>query len=70
MGKAIRAAGVALALPAALLAAGCSAGGDPATGGVSQREADALNDAAAALDDNGADAIVDTNAADSAGNVE
>lgn len=67
-------AGAALAL----LLAGCGPGADdPAQGGVSAREAQALNEAAAMLDDNGQDAAVvsgvETNAdagADSAGNAE
>lgn len=51
--------------------AGCGpAADDPAPGGVSAREAEALNDAAAMLDDNGADAVIVTNADEGAGNVE
>ena len=45
--------------------AACSPGGsDPAAGGVSAGEAQALNDAAAALDDNGSDAVIVTNTPD------
>ena len=36
----------------------------PGQGGVSAKEAQALNDAAAMLDDNGQDAVVETNATD------
>ncbi|MEP9401688.1 hypothetical protein [Sphingomonas sp. VNH70] len=41
-----------LALPFALLLAGCGDGDAPAAGGVSESEAAALNDAAAMLDAN------------------
>lgn len=59
------------ALALTMLAAGCGpAADDPAPGGVSAREAEALNDAAAMLDDNGEDAVVVTNADEGAGNVE
>lgn len=66
----LRCAGAALTI----FIASCGPGaGDPAQGGVSAREAQALNEAATMLDDNGQDAIVETNAdagADGAGNVE
>ena len=63
----VRSAGALLTV----LVAGCGPGaGDPAQGGVSAREAQALNDAAAMLDDNGQDAVVVTNADAGAGNAE
>ena len=63
----VRSAGALLTV----LVAGCGLGaGDPAQGGVSAREAQALNDAAAMLDDNGQDAVVVTNADTGAGNAE
>ncbi len=47
-----------------ILLAGCGSGaGDPAKGGVTPREAQALNDAAAMLDDNGSDAPPDSGVA-------
>lgn len=59
------------ALALTMLAAGCGpAADDPAQGGVSTREAEALNDAAAMLDNNSDDATVVTNADEGAGNVE
>ena len=59
------------ALALTMLAAGCGpAADDPAQGGVSAREADALNDAATMLDNQGDDAVVVTNADEGAGNVE
>ena len=50
----------------ATFAAGCGpAANDPAQGGVTAKEAQALNDAAAALEDNGSsDAVISTNATD------
>lgn len=68
----LKGAGSAIALLAASATlGGCGPGADdPAQGGVSAREADALNDAATMLDDNGQDAVVETNAAAGAGNVE
>ena len=65
----------ALMLSAASLVAGCSPGADdPAAGGVSTREAEALNDAAEMLDDNRGDPALVTNADDGpdggAGNAE
>lgn len=65
------AAGIALTILAAGLVGACGpAADDPAQGGVSAREAEALNDAAAMLDNNGQDAVVVTNADEGAGNVE
>lgn len=59
------------ALALTMLAAGCGpAADDPAQGGVTTREAEALNDAAAMLDNNSDDATVVTNADEGAGNVE
>lgn len=53
------------ALALTVLVASCGPGAnDPAQGGVSAKEAAALNDAAAMLDDNGQDAIVETNTTD------
>ena len=67
----IRTGALALTVLTVGLAAGCGpAADDPAQGGVSAREAEALNDAAAMLDDNGSDAVVVTNADEGAGNVE
>lgn len=61
------AAGIAIAM----LATGCGPAADePPRDGVSAREADALNDAAEMLDDNGQDAVIVTNADEGAGNVE
>lgn len=55
------------ALALAVTLAGCGPGAnDPAQGGVSAKEAEALNDAAAMLDDNGQDAVVETNGVDDA----
>ena len=64
------------ALALTMLAAGCGpAADDPAAGGVSTREAEAINDAAAMLDNTGLpasgdDAVIVTNADEGAGNVE
>lgn len=67
----IRTGALALTVLAVGLTAGCGpAADDPAPGGVSAREAEALNDAAAALDDNDQDAVIVTNADEGAGNVE
>lgn len=55
------------ALALTVLVAGCGPGAnDPAQGGVSAKEAQALNEAAAMLDDNGQDAVIETNANDDA----
>lgn len=63
----ITAAGVAIAMTVA----GCGPAADePPKDGVSAREADALNDAAEMLDDNGQDSVIVTNADEGAGNVE
>lgn len=67
----IRTGALALTMMIVGLAAGCGpAADDPAQGGVSTREAEALNDAAAMLDNNSDDATVVTNADEGAGNVE
>ena len=53
------------ALALTVLLNGCGpAANDPAQGGVTAREAQALNEAAVMLDDNGQDAIVVTNETD------
>ena len=67
----IRTGALALTMLVVGLTAGCGpAADDPAQGGVSAREAEALNDAATMLDNSGDDAVVVTNADEGAGNVE